>query len=85
MRICHRAPHLTGRVTSRFAGDTIISVNGQLVNHHAEAVSAIDKVRDIVKLVVLGESQEIIIPHKSESNRMPIGLTLGDHESPQVR
>ena len=36
-----------------YPGDTIVSVNGQLVNHHQDAVQAIDNVRDLVKLVVV--------------------------------
>ena len=36
-----------------YPGDTIVSVNGKLVNHHQDAVKAIDGIRDIVKLVVV--------------------------------
>ena len=45
-----------------YCGDTILSVNGALINHHSECVKAIDAVQDIVRLVLLGESTEIRIP-----------------------
>ena len=66
-----------------YPGDTIISVNGTLVNHHSEAVKAIDKIKDIVKVVVLGESQELSIAPKSETNKAPLGVTLSNHDSVQ--
>ena len=66
-----------------YPGDTIVSVNGTLVNHHAEAVAAIDKVRDVVRLVVLGESTELTIAPKSASNLAPLGVTCAKHESAQ--
>lgn len=62
-----------------YCGDTILSINGVLVNHHAECVKAIDAVPDIVRLVVLGESQEVSLPASAER----LGLTLRNHDGPE--
>ena len=62
-----------------YCGDTILSVNGRLVNHHSECVQAIDAVRDLVRLVVLGESQEVIVP----PSKTKLGLTLRNHDGPE--
>ena len=50
-----------------------------LVNHHAECVKAIDAVPDIVRLVVLGESQEVSLPASAER----LGLALRNHDGPE--
>jgi C-terminal processing protease CtpA/Prc len=63
------------------AGDTIVSVNGELVNNHAEAVAAIDKVQTVVKLVVLGESVERLIVPRTGAHKELVGVTLCNHES----
>ena len=68
-----------------YPGDTIVSVNGQLVNHHQEAVNAIDAVKDVVKLVMVGESVELSIKPKTAGNKAPLGVTLSDHVRCPVR
>lgn len=68
-------------VAKLYPGDTIVSVNGALVDHHQEAVTAIDQVSSLVKLVVLGESTELRIAPKDGGNKAPIGVTLADHEA----
>ena len=69
-------------VAKLYPGDTIVSVNGTLVNHHTEAVAAIDQVADMVKIVVLGESQEVEILPKTATNKAALGITLTSHEAP---
>ena len=63
---------------SLYPGDTILAVNNKLVNHHAEAVAAIDALSDLVHLTILGESQEVEI----ENDGGPIGVTLTNHDDP---
>ena len=63
-----------------YPGDTILAVNGVLVHHHADAVAQIDACKDVVKLVVLGESRELCVPLGDTSDGS-FGLTLRDHEA----
>ena len=46
----------------------------------AQAVQAIDKIESVVKLVVLGSSQELTIEPKSATNKAPLGVSLTAHE-----
>ena len=50
------------------------------MHHHADAVAQIDACKDVVKLVVLGESRELCVPLGDTSDGS-FGLTLRDHEA----
>jgi S1-C subfamily serine protease len=91
---CARATHATrGVLLKRIAkgsladaaklypGDTILSINGKLINHHQVAVDEIDACEDVVRLVLLGESTELHLPASLPSDpSAPLGITLANHE-----
>lgn len=63
-----------------YPGDTIISVNGELVYEHASAVKLMNACKAEVHLVMWGQSTEVSLPGHGEANGL--GVTLINHEQP---
>ena len=59
-----------------YCGDTIVSVNEQLVGSHEQAVQLMNACKSEVRLVMLGQSSEVTLGQGGE-----VGITLADHES----
>ena len=59
-----------------FCGDTIISVNEELVYSHEHAVTLCNASKDEVRFVMLGKSTEVTLPANQ-----PVGITLCNHET----
>ena len=85
---CCGAPHTTRGVllkrigtgslaeaASIYVGDTIISVNEELVNTHQEAVKAMNACTDEVRLVMWGQSTEVNLAGEGI-----LGITLTNHD-----
>lgn len=60
-----------------YCGDTIISVNEQLVNTHSQAVKIMNEIKTEVRLVMWGKSTEVTLEKHG-----PLGITLANHDDP---
>lgn len=62
-----------------YCGDSIISVNEQLVHRHDQAVSLMNQAKGEVRLVIWGTSTEVTVKKEGESK---LGITVTNHDQP---
>ena len=64
-----------------YIGDTIVAIDGQLVDRHRDAVDLIDEASGHLKLTKWGHTRSVVVEKREAGNSEECGVTLCDLES----